>query len=443
MSRGFADGNAQAGGAIRNLGDLTLTECTVHLNVSLLGGGGIWNGGRLTVIGSTISSNVVIDGPGGGLENATEATLSMVNSTVSGNQTVASFGGGGVMNGAQAAATLVHCTITGNVGEVCAGLLNSNPIVGSLACTNTLFAENHRSLEADPGIDWVGVLSGGFNLILNPDPGLTGARTNGNRLGPFPGLVPGLQPLANRGGPTETHALAYFHPAIDAGTDAIALTVDQRGLARFQDGDHDGIPLPDIGAAEFRPLLINGPSDTSLNEDLPEGRVAAFTLAYGDVNIGPLSFQTDTTPLRITVAAANTNLLPTPNGLTLLTAMPITNTATTNVAIRIQPAPDRSGSTSVEVEASLGFIDDAIVKFVPVTTNRFIVSVVEVNDPPTLDPIPDVEALEDADATKLVLSGISAGGLEVQSLTPRLETVPPGILSDSTFLYLAPRPSGP
>ena len=39
---------------------------------------------------------------------------------------------------------------------------------------------------------------------------------------------PQLAPLANNGGPTQTHALMIGSPAIDAGV-AVAFTVDQRG----------------------------------------------------------------------------------------------------------------------------------------------------------------------------------------------------------------------
>ena len=57
---------------------------------------------------------------------------------------------------------------------------------------------------------------------------------------------PLLGPLADNGGPTLTHALLPGSPAIDAGNDAVAETVDQRGLARNVNG-------VDIGAFEAQP----------------------------------------------------------------------------------------------------------------------------------------------------------------------------------------------
>ena len=68
-----------------------------------------------------------------------------------------------------------------------------------------------------------------------------------------------LGPLADNGGPTQTHALLEGSPAIDAGNNALAvdengipLTTDQRGEARIQSG------TVDIGAVEFGDSFLLG-----------------------------------------------------------------------------------------------------------------------------------------------------------------------------------------
>jgi hypothetical protein len=72
---------------------------------------------------------------------------------------------------------------------------------------------------------------------------------------------PLLLPLADNGGSTLTHAFETGSPAIDAGGDegipcrsALFTTIptdDQRGFARPQDGDEDGIARCDLGAFEL------------------------------------------------------------------------------------------------------------------------------------------------------------------------------------------------
>jgi len=76
---------------------------------------------------------------------------------------------------------------------------------------------------------------------------------------------PGLEALANNGGPTETHRLRPDSLAIDAGDNCVinnscspspgsALITDQRGtnFARFVDGDLNGTAQVDIGAYELQ-----------------------------------------------------------------------------------------------------------------------------------------------------------------------------------------------
>ena len=96
-------------------------------------------------------------------------------------------------------------------------------------------------------------LAGAYNLIgTGGSGGLT--NTNGNQVGV---VDPDLGPLAYYGGPTQTIALLPGSPAIDAGSNALAvdpstgqpLTTDQRGpgFVRIYNG------TVDIGAYEFSP----------------------------------------------------------------------------------------------------------------------------------------------------------------------------------------------
>jgi hypothetical protein len=55
----------------------------------------------------------------------------------------------------------------------------------------------------------------------------------------------GLDPLADNGGPTLTHALLAGSPAIDAADAAVCPATDQRGVARPQGS------ACDVGSFEF------------------------------------------------------------------------------------------------------------------------------------------------------------------------------------------------
>jgi hypothetical protein len=94
--------------------------------------------------------------------------------------------------------------------------------------------------------------SGGHNLI-GDGTGSTGFvnGVNGDMVGTAANPIdPRLGPLANNGGPTQTHALLAGSPAIDHGDNTNAPATDQRGVARPRDGDHNGSRAVDIGAFE-------------------------------------------------------------------------------------------------------------------------------------------------------------------------------------------------
>jgi hypothetical protein len=192
------------------------------------GGGGIYNrGGTLTVSNSTLSGNSAGDEGGGILLSSGTVTVS--NSTLSGNS--ASFGGG-IRND--------------NLGAISAKL------------KNTIVAANDASVL---GPDARGAFtSQGHNLIGQSDcVGESCGFTNGQN-GDLVGTAanpkdPMVGPLADNGGPTMTHALLEGSPAIDKGN-SFGESTDQRGLPRPSNfvgiPDASGGDGSDIGAFELQ-----------------------------------------------------------------------------------------------------------------------------------------------------------------------------------------------
>jgi len=229
------DGAASNGGGIAlSSGDLALTESTVADNEADQRGGGIYLLFRATdpatLIKSTISGNAS-GSHGGGIYHR-DPNLLLENSTISGNQ-AASEGGGIYFENGGGSSQIVNTTIAFNSAiDGGQGINNWGP--APLRVSNTLLF-NPSGMEIDgrgmPATDL------GYNLVrdgsfLTEPTSLTGD--------------PQLEPLADNGGPTLTHALTEDSIAIAAG-DCFGgkVTEDQRGLERPQN------PGCDIGAFEL------------------------------------------------------------------------------------------------------------------------------------------------------------------------------------------------
>jgi len=253
------------GGGIHNTGTLTLTNSTVRGNTSTAtsGGihalsgtlilidstvsdntgafvGGIYNrGGSLTMTNSTVSGNT--GGGSGGIYDH-EGTVILTNSTVSGNIAISlSDGVGGVDN--RGNMILTHSTVSGNTATAAfgvAGIRNS----GIVTLGHTIIDNDIDSLQKNCSGAATSFASFGYNVVSDTSCHLngTGDIIVSSRVGP----------LADNGGPTQTHALLSGSPAIDAIPLADCkdsflndITTDQRGVTR-----HQGSAC-DIGAVEM------------------------------------------------------------------------------------------------------------------------------------------------------------------------------------------------
>ncbi len=313
----LADGNVTGnGGAIQNTGNLTVSNCVVRQNSSSSVGGGIrstnnltlyrssvlqnqstastsggisFAGVNLTIAYSSITNNTSF-GNGGGINSSASGSMTIRNSTISGNTAGASSGGmlanrgtfinstisGNTANGAlatdgggglrfQAGAntiSIVSSTITNNTAPNSAAGARSGiwHETGTLTLTNSIVAGN---VAQDIQRDGTGVItSGGFNLIGEntsvttefPAGSPSGTDYVGTEKAPINAL---LDPLADNGGPTQTHLPMEGSVAIDNGS-ASGSAIDQRGFVRPFDvpsvpnspsGDGSDIGAVEVGSA--------------------------------------------------------------------------------------------------------------------------------------------------------------------------------------------------
>jgi hypothetical protein len=221
------------------------------------GGGGleIINDMQGSIQTSTINANSAYTG--GGLEFASGGRVSMINSTVSGN-TAVSNGGGFRIYGTDSNALLVFVTVTANsTGGDGGGFDNDSGIT----LFNTIVAENSAIGKGDPDCSGTAI-SNGNNLIgiaNSPNCGFTPGfgDLTGTTISP---LDPQLAILADNGGPTMTHSLLKFSPAVDhisgpnfgCGTNQ---KYDQRGVIRFSPCDI-GAYERDKAAHIYLPALL-------------------------------------------------------------------------------------------------------------------------------------------------------------------------------------------
>jgi Domain of unknown function (DUF4214) len=233
------------GGGIYNTGTLSVTNSTVSNNSSAFGGG-IYNSGTLNLTSSTFAGNSVSGGGtgdgGGGIFNAS-GTLTVVNSTLSNNSVTTNLRseGGGIYN----AATLVvtNSTLSGNSATTGGGIANGQ---ASTTLNNTIVANNTA------GGDLSGSGFAGAYDLIGDGSDLSSSFTNslqGN---------PQLAPLANNGGSTQTMALKPGSPAINAGSNSLAVDAQGNALTADQTGQPRIVGTAvDLGAVESQVIMLN------------------------------------------------------------------------------------------------------------------------------------------------------------------------------------------
>ncbi len=193
--------------------------------------GAFYNGGgsNLTVVNSTFAGNLAQTG--GAICN--DGDLDLRSATIAGN--TGAQGGGGFYQGA-GQSTLANTIVAGNVGPAASPEILSNGTVTSLG-----------------------------NNLVGDSPGDSGSTGNPIAFQPTDvrDVSPLLGPLAQNGGQTPTRALTAGSPAINAGSNALAvdpsngnasISHDQRDFARIAGGTID-IGANESGSSNLAPVV--------------------------------------------------------------------------------------------------------------------------------------------------------------------------------------------
>ena len=262
------------GGGLSSNGTVNISDAVIQGNIASNNGGGIFNGlsGTLTISRSSLAENsssaggalynaneaVVIDSilasnsanTGGGIANSGDSpTVKIINSTLSGNN--ANLGGGVFNNsGATNEVTIINSTLADNSASTNGGGLSN---FGTATLSNSIVSNSTMGSDVDgTGV----VFTTGVNIIQD---GSIAAGANVIVADPL------LGPLADNGGPTQTHAILPGSPAVNAGDNSLAVDADGNPLAFDQRGN-PFVRIPsgavDIGAFELQAYLV----DTLLDE---------------------------------------------------------------------------------------------------------------------------------------------------------------------------------
>ncbi|MEH1922945.1 Calx-beta domain-containing protein [Nostoc sp.] len=284
VSNSILSGNTAStnGGGIYSSSSVTLSNSIISSNTANSNGGGIYSS-NTTISNSTFSSNTA-NNNGGGIYSS-NATIS--NSTFSSN--TANNNGGGIFS--SSILTISNSTVSSNTAKNYGGGIDTNnaTVSNSTIFGNTADSDNNGQGDGGGIYRAGGTVSISNSIIAgNIDPGNQGSdvygsnfNSNGyNLIGKIVGKLsgtlgtgtdiinpnPGLKPLGDYGGSTQTHALDFNSPARNAGDPTYngGLTTDQRGtnFNRVESGRLD------IGAFEYVLPKVNfGAATYNTTED--------------------------------------------------------------------------------------------------------------------------------------------------------------------------------
>lgn len=238
---------------IFNHGQLIVTRCLVTENTGVSGAGIFNTPWSSAIVDSSTISNNTADNEGGGIRFDSAGLV--INSTISGNRILESCcdestydggtagEGGGIDARNGSAVTIVNSTIVNNHAVIGGGGVNiSKSYQGD---PDDLIEDNSHGTQGHP-LELINSIvanntstrgRANCSQVISPIYSLGGNVSNDdtcelNAPNDQPNTDPGILPLANNGGPTDTHALQEGSPARGNGLQASCSPQDQTGVER-------------------------------------------------------------------------------------------------------------------------------------------------------------------------------------------------------------------
>lgn len=194
-----------------------------------------------------------------------------------------------------------------------------------------------------------------------------------------PSLLPA--PEVSHASPN-SHGTLVLRPAADSsGTATITVIVD------------DGMSTANIASTSFKVTVLaqnRPPTLDPINNVVMSGDSSTEMVPLTGISCGPA---TEKQPVTIVAVSSNPSLVPHPR---------VEYTSGSEGKLILEPARNASGSVVISVSADDGQSSANLI------TRTFIVSLPEINQPPTLDPIADITIHENSPQT-IPLTGISSG----------------------------------
>lgn len=286
----FANNN---GGAIYNedLANIDISNTLIMENAACQNGGAIYNdgdagGGVINAIKSTTFAYNHAGQSGGAIYNHDATIINILNSTFSGN-IARDFSGGAISNLLGGLIDQVgNNTFTLNRAGDVGGAIDNNSSINNLF--SNIIAQNSATNGNAELSTLAPIGSASYNLIGDDQGHGIVDGTDGNKVGttgsPLDAM---LLPLANNGGLTPTHALDATSLAIDMGDNPFGLFFDQRGpgFPRFSG------PRPDIGSFELESAIEQFKPDHYISYDIKTTPFYPKTISLRDQFLGWTQFK--------------------------------------------------------------------------------------------------------------------------------------------------------